>query len=161
MVLSKGNIIHRFNADPVFFQLSPFSLLRMIAIKILIHSYPSWRHTVLFPDRPMKCCCPWAHTCKRLPASNIRSRYPDWTRSQRQQILFVVVLSLFVVVLHFFVVILCPSTLFCLTIFSLNTDKFAHFFIQWLLECEHTTDFKLLSKSVQSGFGKCSFFFAG
>ncbi|XP_044211809.1 sodium channel protein type 4 subunit alpha B-like [Thunnus albacares] len=38
IVLSKGNIIHRFNADPSCYQLSPFSLLRTGAIKILIHS---------------------------------------------------------------------------------------------------------------------------
>ncbi|KAM7397220.1 hypothetical protein PAMP_020210 [Pampus punctatissimus] len=40
MVLSKGNIIHRFNADPVCYLLSPFSLLRPITIKILTHLYP-------------------------------------------------------------------------------------------------------------------------
>ncbi|KAM7415233.1 hypothetical protein PAMA_019853 [Pampus argenteus] len=40
MVLSKGNIIHRFNADPACNLLSPFSLLRTIAVKILTHLYP-------------------------------------------------------------------------------------------------------------------------
>ncbi|KAM3598401.1 uncharacterized protein V6R79_017490 [Siganus canaliculatus] len=40
IVLSKGNIIYRFNAEPSCYLLSPFSRLRTIAIKILIHSYP-------------------------------------------------------------------------------------------------------------------------
>ncbi|XP_041827493.1 sodium channel protein type 4 subunit alpha B-like [Melanotaenia boesemani] len=38
IVLSKGNIIYRFNADPACYLLSPFNPLRIIAIRILIHS---------------------------------------------------------------------------------------------------------------------------
>ncbi|XP_076608525.1 sodium channel protein type 4 subunit alpha B [Chaetodon auriga] len=38
IVLSKGNIIYRFNAEPACYVLSPFNPLRIIAIKILIHS---------------------------------------------------------------------------------------------------------------------------
>ncbi|XP_072224435.1 sodium channel protein type 4 subunit alpha B-like [Leuresthes tenuis] len=41
IVLSKGNVIYRFNADPACYWLSPFSRLRIFAIRILIHSYPS------------------------------------------------------------------------------------------------------------------------
>lgn len=49
-MLSKGNIIYRFNAEPACYLLSPFNPLRTTAIKILIHSYPFWWHTVLLPD---------------------------------------------------------------------------------------------------------------
>ncbi|XP_037622668.1 sodium channel protein type 4 subunit alpha B-like isoform X1 [Sebastes umbrosus] len=38
IVLGKGNIIHRFNAEPACYLLSPFNPLRTIAINILIHS---------------------------------------------------------------------------------------------------------------------------
>ncbi|XP_072298967.1 sodium channel protein type 4 subunit alpha B [Eucyclogobius newberryi] len=38
IVLSKGNVIYRFNADPACYLLSPFSLLRRLSIRILIHS---------------------------------------------------------------------------------------------------------------------------
>uniref|UniRef100_A0A8D0AD05 Sodium channel protein type 4 subunit alpha B-like n=1 Tax=Sander lucioperca TaxID=283035 RepID=A0A8D0AD05_SANLU len=38
IVIGKGNIIHRFNAESSCFLLSPFSPLRTFAIKILIHS---------------------------------------------------------------------------------------------------------------------------
>ncbi|XP_030580720.1 sodium channel protein type 4 subunit alpha B-like [Archocentrus centrarchus] len=38
IVLSKGNIIYRFNAEPACYLLSPFNPLRTLAIKILIHS---------------------------------------------------------------------------------------------------------------------------
>ncbi|CAK6977611.1 sodium channel protein type 4 subunit alpha B-like [Scomber scombrus] len=40
MVVSKENIVHRFNANPSCFLLSPFNPLRTIAIKILLHLYP-------------------------------------------------------------------------------------------------------------------------
>uniref|UniRef100_A0A4W6FQU5 Ion transport domain-containing protein n=1 Tax=Lates calcarifer TaxID=8187 RepID=A0A4W6FQU5_LATCA len=45
IVLSKGNIIYRFNAEPSCYLLSPFSCLRNFSIRILIHSYPSSHHT--------------------------------------------------------------------------------------------------------------------
>ncbi|XP_054463082.1 sodium channel protein type 4 subunit alpha B [Anoplopoma fimbria] len=38
IVLGKGNIIYRFNAEPACYLLSPFNPLRTFAIKILIHS---------------------------------------------------------------------------------------------------------------------------
>ncbi|KAM9336080.1 sodium channel protein type 4 subunit alpha A [Symphorus nematophorus] len=40
IVITKGNTIFRFNAEPACYVLSPFSLVRRGAIKILIHSYP-------------------------------------------------------------------------------------------------------------------------
>ncbi|KAM6914374.1 sodium channel protein type 4 subunit alpha B-like [Lycodopsis pacificus] len=40
IVLGKGNVIYRFNAESACYLLSPFNPLRTIAIKILIHSYP-------------------------------------------------------------------------------------------------------------------------
>ncbi|MEQ2179547.1 hypothetical protein GOODEAATRI_026179 [Goodea atripinnis] len=40
IILSKGNIIYRFNADPACYLLSPFNPLRIFSIRILIHSYP-------------------------------------------------------------------------------------------------------------------------
>ncbi|XP_055079472.1 sodium channel protein type 4 subunit alpha B [Periophthalmus magnuspinnatus] len=38
IVLGKGNVIYRFNAEPACYLLSPFSRLRLLAIRILIHS---------------------------------------------------------------------------------------------------------------------------
>uniref|UniRef100_A0A3B4Z0Q6 Sodium channel protein n=1 Tax=Stegastes partitus TaxID=144197 RepID=A0A3B4Z0Q6_9TELE len=40
IVLNKGKTLFRFSATPSLYILSPFNLLRRIAIKILIHSYP-------------------------------------------------------------------------------------------------------------------------
>uniref|UniRef100_A0A671XXG5 Sodium channel protein n=1 Tax=Sparus aurata TaxID=8175 RepID=A0A671XXG5_SPAAU len=40
IVINKGKTIFRFSATPSLYILSPFNLLRRIAIKILIHSYP-------------------------------------------------------------------------------------------------------------------------
>ncbi|KAM6898606.1 sodium channel protein type 4 subunit alpha A [Lycodopsis pacificus] len=40
IVVTKGNTIFRFNAEPACYVLSPFSLVRRGSIKILIHSYP-------------------------------------------------------------------------------------------------------------------------
>uniref|UniRef100_A0A096LVC5 Sodium channel protein n=1 Tax=Poecilia formosa TaxID=48698 RepID=A0A096LVC5_POEFO len=40
VVISKGNTIYRFNAEPACYILSPFSVIRRGSIKILIHSYP-------------------------------------------------------------------------------------------------------------------------
>uniref|UniRef100_A0A671YA93 Sodium channel protein n=1 Tax=Sparus aurata TaxID=8175 RepID=A0A671YA93_SPAAU len=40
IVITKGNTIFRFNAEPACYILSPFSVVRRGAIKILIHSYP-------------------------------------------------------------------------------------------------------------------------
>ncbi|XP_055009098.1 sodium channel protein type 4 subunit alpha B [Boleophthalmus pectinirostris] len=40
IILGKGNVIYRFNAEPACYLLSPFNPLRLLAIRILIHSYP-------------------------------------------------------------------------------------------------------------------------
>ncbi|XP_074513191.1 sodium channel protein type 4 subunit alpha B-like [Sebastes fasciatus] len=40
IVLGKGNIIQRFNSDPACYLLGPLNPLRIVAIRILIHSYP-------------------------------------------------------------------------------------------------------------------------
>ncbi|KAI4892946.1 hypothetical protein NFI96_032354, partial [Prochilodus magdalenae] len=40
IVISKGNTINRFNAEPACYILSPFSPVRRGAIRVLIHSYP-------------------------------------------------------------------------------------------------------------------------
>ncbi|KAG5854900.1 hypothetical protein ANANG_G00042840, partial [Anguilla anguilla] len=46
IVITKGNTIYRFNAEPSMYILSPFSPLRRGSIKILIHSYP-FRNAIL------------------------------------------------------------------------------------------------------------------
>uniref|UniRef100_A0A672ZTB6 Sodium voltage-gated channel alpha subunit 4 n=1 Tax=Sphaeramia orbicularis TaxID=375764 RepID=A0A672ZTB6_9TELE len=48
IVLGKGNVLYRFNAEPACFLLSPFSPLRTFAIRILIHSYPLCHMTHFF-----------------------------------------------------------------------------------------------------------------
>ncbi|KAM3617546.1 uncharacterized protein V6R79_007904 [Siganus canaliculatus] len=40
IVLNKGKTIFRFSATPALYFISPLNLVRRIAIKILIHSYP-------------------------------------------------------------------------------------------------------------------------
>ncbi|NWI92885.1 SCN2A protein, partial [Pitta sordida] len=40
IVLNKGKIIYRFSATPALYLFSPFNIIRRIAIKILVHSYP-------------------------------------------------------------------------------------------------------------------------
>lgn len=40
IVLNRGKTIFRFSATPALYFISPFNLVRRIAIKILIHSYP-------------------------------------------------------------------------------------------------------------------------
>ncbi|KAL1277844.1 hypothetical protein QQF64_024517 [Cirrhinus molitorella] len=42
IVVTKGNTIFRFNAEPACYVLSPFNPIRRVAIRILIHSYPSY-----------------------------------------------------------------------------------------------------------------------
>ncbi|KAF7472543.1 Hypothetical predicted protein [Marmota monax] len=41
IVLNKGKSIFRFSATPALYMLSPFSIVRRGAIKVLIHSYPA------------------------------------------------------------------------------------------------------------------------
>lgn len=40
-MLNKGKAIFRFSATPALYMLSPFSIIRRGAIKVLIHSYPA------------------------------------------------------------------------------------------------------------------------
>ncbi|NXD75856.1 SCN2A protein, partial [Halcyon senegalensis] len=40
IVLNKRKTIFRFSATPALYLLSPFNIIRRIAIKILVHSYP-------------------------------------------------------------------------------------------------------------------------
>ncbi|KAM9391754.1 sodium channel protein type 4 subunit alpha B [Pholidichthys leucotaenia] len=47
IVVGKGNVIYRFNAEPACYLLGPFNPLRLFAIKILIHSYPLRWHSKL------------------------------------------------------------------------------------------------------------------
>ncbi|KAK2110868.1 Sodium channel protein type 4 subunit alpha [Saguinus oedipus] len=41
IVLNKGKAIFRFSATPALYMLSPFSMVRRGAIKVLIHAYPA------------------------------------------------------------------------------------------------------------------------
>lgn len=41
IVLNKGKAIFRFSATPALYMLSPFSIVRRVAIKVLIHAYPA------------------------------------------------------------------------------------------------------------------------
>lgn len=40
IVLNRGKTIFRFSANPALYFISPFNPVRLVAIKILIHSYP-------------------------------------------------------------------------------------------------------------------------
>ncbi|XP_028305146.1 sodium channel protein type 4 subunit alpha A-like isoform X2 [Gouania willdenowi] len=42
LVLSRGNVLHRFNAESSCFILSPLSRLRTASIKVLLHPFLSW-----------------------------------------------------------------------------------------------------------------------
>uniref|UniRef100_A0A4W4FRI8 Sodium channel protein n=1 Tax=Electrophorus electricus TaxID=8005 RepID=A0A4W4FRI8_ELEEL len=48
IVISKGNTINRFNAEPACYILNPFNPIRKATIRILIHSYPLNAHNKLF-----------------------------------------------------------------------------------------------------------------
>uniref|UniRef100_A0A8C6V932 Sodium channel protein n=1 Tax=Naja naja TaxID=35670 RepID=A0A8C6V932_NAJNA len=48
IVLNKGKTIFRFSATPALYMLSPFSTLRRISIKILVHSYPFTTMVIIF-----------------------------------------------------------------------------------------------------------------
>ena len=45
IVLNKGKAIFRFSATSALYILSPFHFLRSIAIKVLVHSYPSLKYS--------------------------------------------------------------------------------------------------------------------
>ncbi|XP_042559082.1 sodium channel protein type 4 subunit alpha A-like [Clupea harengus] len=65
IVITKGNTIFRFNAEPACYILSPFNLLRRGAIKILIHSYPFSSEST---SAHFRCLLPW--TCRWHVAEN-------------------------------------------------------------------------------------------
>uniref|UniRef100_A0A4W4FUT0 Sodium channel protein n=1 Tax=Electrophorus electricus TaxID=8005 RepID=A0A4W4FUT0_ELEEL len=46
IVISKGNTINRFNAEPACYILNPFNPIRKATIRILIHSYPLNAHNM-------------------------------------------------------------------------------------------------------------------
>nr|XP_007963429.1 sodium channel protein type 9 subunit alpha isoform X6 [Chlorocebus sabaeus] len=66
IVLNKGKTIFRFNATPALYMLSPFSPLRRISIKILVHSLFS-----------MLIMCTILTNCIFMTMSNP----PDWTKN--------------------------------------------------------------------------------
>uniref|UniRef100_A0A8C7AAV4 Sodium channel protein n=1 Tax=Neovison vison TaxID=452646 RepID=A0A8C7AAV4_NEOVI len=66
IVLNKGKAIFRFNATPALYMLSPFSSLRRISIKILVHSLFS-----------MLIMCTILTNCIFMTMSNP----PDWTKN--------------------------------------------------------------------------------
>nr|AIW80048.1 voltage-gated sodium channel Nav1.7 variant b [Mus musculus] len=66
IVLNKGKAIFRFNATPALYMLSPFSPLRRISIKILVHSLFS-----------MLIMCTILTNCIFMTMSNP----PDWTKN--------------------------------------------------------------------------------
>uniref|UniRef100_A0A8C4SHC7 Sodium channel protein n=1 Tax=Erpetoichthys calabaricus TaxID=27687 RepID=A0A8C4SHC7_ERPCA len=70
IVLNKGKTIFRFSATPALYCISPFNLLRQIAIKILIHSYP---FNVLFS---MIIMCTILTNCVFMTFSNP----PEWSK---------------------------------------------------------------------------------
>ncbi|XP_071067013.1 sodium channel protein type 4 subunit alpha-like [Dasypus novemcinctus] len=58
IVLNKGKSIFRFSATPALYLLSPFSIVRRGAIKVLIHSYPAlvghvWDPLPVSPSHPL------------------------------------------------------------------------------------------------------------
>uniref|UniRef100_A0AAY4CAI4 Sodium channel protein n=1 Tax=Denticeps clupeoides TaxID=299321 RepID=A0AAY4CAI4_9TELE len=66
IVLNKGKTIFRFSATPSLYIISPFSIFRRIAIKILIHSYPS--HMIIM--------CTILTNCVFMTFSNP----PEWSK---------------------------------------------------------------------------------
>uniref|UniRef100_A0A8C2HTL1 Sodium channel protein n=1 Tax=Cyprinus carpio TaxID=7962 RepID=A0A8C2HTL1_CYPCA len=69
IVLNKGKTIFRFSATPSLYIISPFSLFRQIAIKILIHSYP-------FQFFSMIIMCTILTNCVFMTFSNP----PEWSK---------------------------------------------------------------------------------
>uniref|UniRef100_A0A8D2JI57 Sodium channel protein n=1 Tax=Varanus komodoensis TaxID=61221 RepID=A0A8D2JI57_VARKO len=73
IVLNRGKAIFRFSATPALYILSPFSPLRKIAIKILVHSYP-FQVAIL---EHMLIMCTILTNCVFMTLSNP----PDWTKN--------------------------------------------------------------------------------
>ncbi|KFO94164.1 Sodium channel protein type 2 subunit alpha, partial [Buceros rhinoceros silvestris] len=72
IVLNKGKTIFRFSATPALYLLSPFNIIRRIAIKILVHSYPF--QSTLFS---MLIMLTILTNCVFMTWSNL----PDWTKN--------------------------------------------------------------------------------
>uniref|UniRef100_A0A8C9VS22 Sodium channel protein n=1 Tax=Scleropages formosus TaxID=113540 RepID=A0A8C9VS22_SCLFO len=70
IVLNKGKTIFRFSATPSLYFISPFNILRRIAIKILIHSYPfKWLFSMII-------MCTILTNCVFMTFSNP----PEWSK---------------------------------------------------------------------------------
>lgn len=76
IILGKGNVIFRFNAEPSCFLFSPFSPVRLLAIRILIHSYPLYIFN-------RSCCYSLIHLfirfCSRTQCQYELGGSGDWT----------------------------------------------------------------------------------
>ncbi|KFZ63605.1 Sodium channel protein type 2 subunit alpha, partial [Antrostomus carolinensis] len=72
IVLNKGKTIFRFSATPALYLLSPFNIIRRIAIKILVHSYPF--QSTLFS---MLIMLTILTNCVFMTWNNL----PDWTKN--------------------------------------------------------------------------------
>ncbi|KAM9444994.1 sodium channel, voltage gated, type VIII, alpha subunit a isoform 3-T3 [Clarias gariepinus] len=72
IVVNKGKTIFRFSATPSLYIISPFNLLRRIAIKILIHSYPFNMHL----QSVMIIMCTILTNCVFMTFSNP----PEWSK---------------------------------------------------------------------------------
>uniref|UniRef100_A0A8C1Z4Q4 Sodium channel protein n=1 Tax=Cyprinus carpio TaxID=7962 RepID=A0A8C1Z4Q4_CYPCA len=70
IVLNKGKTIFRFSATPSLYMISPFNLARLIAIKILIHSYPFSAVKIMF------IMCTILTNCVFMTFSNP----PEWSK---------------------------------------------------------------------------------
>lgn len=57
-MLNRGKTIFRFSATPALYFISPFNPVRLVAIKILIHSYPLKKKKCLnSEDKKVSCSC--------------------------------------------------------------------------------------------------------
>uniref|UniRef100_A0A8D2IMH3 Sodium voltage-gated channel alpha subunit 8 n=1 Tax=Varanus komodoensis TaxID=61221 RepID=A0A8D2IMH3_VARKO len=72
VVLNRGKTLFRFSATPALYILSPFNLLRRIAIKILIHSYPFYTYNLF----SMIIMCTILTNCVFMTFSNP----PEWSK---------------------------------------------------------------------------------
>uniref|UniRef100_A0A8D0LBD0 Sodium channel protein n=1 Tax=Sphenodon punctatus TaxID=8508 RepID=A0A8D0LBD0_SPHPU len=70
VVLNRGKTLFRFSATPALYILSPFNLLRRIAIKILIHSYPFFTLSMII-------MCTILTNCVFMTFSNP----PEWSKN--------------------------------------------------------------------------------
>uniref|UniRef100_A0A452RDL8 Sodium channel protein n=1 Tax=Ursus americanus TaxID=9643 RepID=A0A452RDL8_URSAM len=69
VVLNRGKTLFRFSATPALYILSPFNLIRRIAIKILIHSYPFLQIMIIM--------CTILTNCVFMTFSNP----PEWSKN--------------------------------------------------------------------------------